>query len=251
MVTNLKVRLDSYPNDWPNGAQTWTNIGSGPAQYLAPYDNAQDQGRAGCFLTVTPSAPNPEEPTANIQSTATVRLRFNEPMDPERVTAFDAITITREPVPAGSYDYIVGDLAQSIDLQEFEFLPDLPFAHNNGNNETYYLDLVPYDPDPDRIAGPVALAGNEITLDFPQVELSLNSITYESDNGGRVSFFTSPDEEPPFKDPNTGQLFGEWAGQHLYRLDRGVIVPRPVVRFQGIVDTVHRTQTKDKLQPSR
>jgi len=236
VVSNLKVRLVAFPSDWPNGAQTWTTIGAGPAQFLAPYDPDLDQARSGCFLTITPSGPDPEAPTTNIQSTATVRIRFNEPMDPDRVNAFDAITLTRQPTPAGSYDYIVGDLAHSIDLHEFEFLPDLPLAHVNGTNENYYVDLVPYDPDPNRIAGPVDLAGNEISLAFPQVELTLNSITYESENGGRVSFFTTPDEEPPFKDDDTGQLFGEWAGQHLFRLDRGVIVPRPVIHFQGIVD---------------
>ncbi len=235
VVSNLRVRLIAYPSDWLNGPSTWLTTGTGPTQYLAPYDHAEDQGRAGCFLSITPQAPNPEEPTKNIESTATIRLRFSEPMDPERVNAFDAVTITREPTPAGSWDYIVGDLAHSIDLQEFQFLPDLPLAHQNGNNETYYLDLVPFDPDPDRIAGPVDLAGNEITLDFPAVELVLNSVTFESKNGGRVSFFTSPDEEAPFGDEQTGVL-AEWAGQHLFDLQRGVIRPRPVVHFQGVVD---------------
>jgi hypothetical protein len=53
-------------------------------------------------------------------------------------------------------------------------------------------------------------------------------------NGGRVSRFSSSDEEPPFGD-ETGSA-PEWSGQHIYDLARGLIRPRPVIRYQEVCD---------------
>ena len=234
-VRDIHVRLISFPSDWVNGAATWVNVGEGPAQFLSPYIHAEDQGRAACFLTITPQANDVNSPTTNIESTATVRVRFNEPMDPDRVNAFDAVTLTRVPNPQQTYDYVVGELAHSIDLHEYHFLQSLPLDHDLGENESYYLNLVAGHPDPDIIRGPVDLAGNELFETFPQVELILKDTTLASDNGGRVSFFTTADEEYPIGNSTTKTL-PEWAGQHLFDLQRGVIRPRPVVHFQGVVD---------------
>lgn len=236
VVTDLKVRLVTFPATWANGPTTWELIGPGPAQYLAPFDPVADDSRPECFVQVSPVAPNPEQPTTGISSTATISVRFNEPMDPSRVTAFDAITMTRTANPTATYEYIVGDLGHSQDLHDYHFQSDLPLSHVNGQTESYFVNLVPPDPDPNRVAGPVDLAGNELTEVFPQIQLVLNSVTTESTNGGRASLFTTADEEEPIGDPQTGATLAEWGGQHLFELSRGVIRPRPVVHFQGIVD---------------
>jgi hypothetical protein len=234
IVSDLAVRLISFPDDWPNGSQTWVNTGLGPAQFLAPFDLVLDGAKAACFITVSPQPEGyPEQPTTGVLNSANFTLRFNEPMDPEGMNAFDAITITRNAIPQGNFDYIVGTLASSIDLHEFRFLPDLPLDHDANGAEDYFLNLVA------GASGTADLAGNGLYDTFPQVQLTIDPSAPPSNNGGRVSFFSSPDEEYPVgSEIGDGELgtLAEWAGQHQFDLQRGIIRPRPVTRFQATVD---------------
>jgi len=233
VVTNLKVRLLSWPESWNQGSgpATWETVGSGPAQFLSPFDPLTDAGRAPCFVRVTPQASGyPENPTMGIASSVAFTLRFSEPMDPDAMNAFDSITLTRSATATETYEYVVGTLGQSTDLHEFRWTSDLPLDHDLGDTESYFLNLVSGD------LGPADLAGNHLASPLPQVEAVLDAAALPADNGGRVSLFAKVSEETPPDGFANAPDGSEWAGQHTYDLQREVIRARPVIHFQGVVD---------------
>ena len=64
----------------------------------------------------------------------------------------------------------------------------------------------------------------------------------DTKNGG-VSRFTSADEDGVIADPNNDDpfVFAEWGGDIVFQQQLGVIRPRPVSRFQGVVREPSRT----------
>lgn len=238
-VKDLLVRLLLHPFTGPG---EWQNAGAGYAGFLSAYDTVEDAGREACFVRVFPEATGfPGNPVEGVATDSTYALRFSEPMDPSSLTAFDSISVTRAPIPEegalSTSDYVIGSLEQSIDLQEFTYLSDLPLAHQQGTAESYWLSLT------DGEGGPVDLAGNPLSTAFPAVVLTVDPGQVTQHNNGRVTRFTGLDEEPPFGDELTGPL-PEWGGQILYDLQRELIQPRPVVRFNSVVD---RSQPVPKL----
>jgi hypothetical protein len=234
-VTDLRVRLLLFPDAW-TGPEEWASSAVGPTSFRSAYDPVADAGKAGCFITVFPQASGyPENPNQNIFTSSSVRMNFSEPMDPDSLTAFDSMTLTRNPVPPPTEDplptsdYVIGSVAQSLDLRGFTFVPDLPLAHLSGISESYFLRLASQE------EGPTDLAGNPIDVDMPSIELTVRSGDSSQLNGGRVSRFTSADEEPPLGTPVSGPR-PEWAGQILYRPDLGEIHPRPVERYLALAD---------------
>jgi hypothetical protein len=232
-VKDLMVRLLLHPY---GSAGEWENAGAGSAQFLAAYDREEDLGRESCFVRVFPDALGfPENPVTGMQTDSTYALRFSEPMDPSSLTAFDSVMLTRAPIPdpedgaLSTSDYVIGSLEQSVDLQEFTFLSDLPLAHQEGTAEPYWLTLTAGD------QGPIDLAGNGLFEAFPSIEMSVDPGELTQHNNGRVTRFTGVDEEPPFGDNITGPM-PEWGGQHLYDLQRELIKPRPVIRFNSVAD---------------
>ncbi|MCP4227653.1 MAG: hypothetical protein GY773_30270, partial [Actinomycetia bacterium] len=117
----------------------------------------------------------------------------------------------------------------SVDLQRFEFITDLPLAHQQGTPEPYWLTLS------SGTFAPTDLAGNQLEQDFPSVEMTVDPNEFTEHNSGRVIRFTGVDEEPPFGDEITGPL-PEWGGQLLYDLSRQLIKPRPVIHFNVVAD---------------
>jgi hypothetical protein len=243
VVTDLRVRLLLYPSDWDqpgqNGPVEWLSSALGQAAFLSAFDPVDDAGKQGCFVQIFPTPTGfPLNPNQGLLTSSTIGVRFSEPMDPGSLTAFDSMTLTRNPVspdndpPLPSSDYVVGRVQQTLDLQEFTFVPDLPLAHQQFTTEDYFLALVAGD------KGPTDLAGNPLAFQLPQIELRLDPQSATQNNGGRVSRFRALDEEPPVGDEDTGPL-PEWFGQHLYDLPRELIRPRPVTRFLAIAD---RTQ---------
>ncbi|MCP3916943.1 MAG: Ig-like domain-containing protein [bacterium] len=232
VVTDMQVRLLLWPRDW-TGAEQWVQVAaSEQANFLSAFDPVSDSGKEACFVAVFPTPTGfPNSPTQGLTTNATMGVRFSEPMDPSSLTAFDSMTLTREPLnpgndpPLSTSAYVVGKVTQTLDLQSFTFVPDLPLAHAVGQGESYFLSLVTGN------LGPTDLAGNELAFELPQVLATMSTVAATQNNGGRVSRFNGQDEEPP-EGP-------EWSGQHLYDLDRQLIRPRPVQRFQAIAD---RTQ---------
>lgn len=254
-VFDVTVRLLAYPDAWDDpgrdGPLEWLNSAVGSAQFLSSFDPTTDTGKEACFVEIFPPPSEISEGIADgITTGATIALRFSEPMDPVSLTAFDSMTLTREPVPdpddededplSGS-EYVVGRVTQSLDLQDFTYVPDLPLAHKFGDgSNSYYLTL-----DSDRFP-PTDLAGNSLVFEFPVVECRVNPVQGTQRNGGRVSRFVNADEEAPVGTDETGPL-PEWSGQHLYNVTRQLIRPRPLNRFDAVAD---RTKPVPSLMAS-
>ena len=231
-LVELKVRLlVGDPLLWPESAL-------GAAEFLTAYDPERSDSRPECFVQMLPTPRGfPMEPTVGLDTETHFILRFSEAMDPASVTAFDSLTLTRDPVAQVSSDFVVGRVTQDPQLQSFTFVPDLPLAHQTGEAEAYYLNLSEGD------RGPTDLAGNGLKISLPQVAMSIDPDATTRINGGRVTRFTSPDEDPPIGDDISGS-FPEWTGQHLYDFTRELIRPRPVLRFEANAD---RTQPVPSL----
>ena len=233
-VTDLLVRLLLWPSAWDEsgleGPLEWIKTAVGDGDFLAPYDPTEDAAQSVCFVRVLPT-PNgfPDDPASGLFTASTISFRFSEPMDPSSVTAFDSMTVTRKDVPESTSDYVVGTMIQSLDLQDFTFVPDLPFAHEQGQEESYFVTILSGQ------LGPSDLAGNELSNNLPKIEMSIDANEATQANGGRVSRFTSTDEDPPFGDSGFGSI-PEWSGQHLYDLAREVIRPRPAVHYNSVCD---------------
>lgn len=243
VVKDLKVRLVLYPVDWDlpgkAGPGEWVTSAVGDAEFRAAFDPVDDAGRQGCFLRVEPRPEGyPDHPVAGLSPSSLLALQFSEPMDPASLTAFDSLTLTRQPAnpgndpPLPTSAYVVGSVGQSLDLRDFSFVPDLPLAHAIGDAESYYLRLAP------GVDGPTDLAGNPLAFQLPEVECTLDPGASTQKNGGRVSRFRGQDEEPPIGDEESGPL-PEWSGQHLYDTARELIRPRPATRFLALADTSH------------
>ncbi|MDA0948141.1 MAG: hypothetical protein O2799_06455, partial [Planctomycetota bacterium] len=243
VVENLQVRLLLYPEAWdePGGAgpNTWLQSAIGPVSFRSPYTPGTDFGKEPCFVQVFPQPTGfPESPGTGLFPASTLGLQFSEPMDPASLTAFDSLTLTRQPAPGlndpplPSSAFVVGSVGQSLDLRAFTFVPDLPMAHVAGVEESYFLTPASGD------GGPTDLAGNPLQQGLPSMELKIGATNGTVRNGGRVSRFNSPDEEPPVGDSTEG-LKPEWAGQHLFDLAKRAIRPRPTTRFRAMAD---RTQ---------
>lgn len=238
----VRVRLIQFPVAWDDpdrrGTLEWADAGPNQTGELrAAFDPAGDAGREACFVTVVPvaSGPTTNGPTSQIRTDSSMLLRFNEPISPSSVNAFDSVRLTRQPVPAAGEPplatsaYVVGRVLQSVGGQSVTFQPDLDLAHEFGLAEDYFLTLA------GGVGGPTDLAGNPLVATLPSVVLTISADEATQRTGGRVSRFTAQDEEPPIGGAGNDPL-PEWGGQHLYDLQRELIRPRPVSRFQVVAD---------------
>jgi len=232
IANNVAVRLVVIPAAWGGDPGQFVSNGAAPAQYLVPFDANEDSVRRACFVEFTPAgAGGPDAPGTLLLPNTTYTLRFNEPIDPASLAAFDTFAITRRIDPQEPIDYVPGGVQRSVDLQEFTFTPELPLAHVQGASETYFVLI-----DTSTFA-PSDLPGNAIQSSIPPVEMTLSPLSPPQSTGGRVIRFTGPDEESP----SIGEVIGgvpieeirpEWNGQHVYDVGRQLIRPRPVTRMQ-------------------
>lgn len=223
VVNNVQVQLLSYPSAW-SGPGDWELFGALPATYQTAFDPLADAQRPQCYTQILPQAAGfPEDPGFGISTGARMTLRFSEPMDPLSLTAFDSLTLTRQLIPSignlPTSDYVVGSVGQSADLRRVTFVPGQPLAHEQGVTESYFLTLANEEDD----FPPRDLAGN-IVETVPAIDLRVAPEQASQLTGGRVSRFTSIDEEPPFGNKP------EWGGQFLVDSGRQLIRPRPVIR---------------------
>ncbi len=237
LLKNVEVRLIVYPVGWDSGAgpAEWINTSVGAAKFHAPFDAQVDSGTEACYTRILPQPSGyPDQPGAGLHTASSMELRFSEAMDPLSITAFDSMTLTRSPAPTtgapplATDQYVVGSVAQSADLTRFTYMPDLPLAHAVGMAEDYFLNLA------SDTWSPTDLSGNPLGLGLPEVVLSLDPTVGPQNNGGRVSRFSTLDEEAPFGDET--KALPEWSGQHLYDFGQELIRPRPVVRSLGPAD---------------
>jgi len=235
VVTNLRVRLLAWPAAWDapglSGPLEWQKTGEGPARFLTRYDPALHDGQESCFVQVAPQATGfPDDPLTGVFPTATATVRFSEPIDAGDAGAFDALCLCRKKVPKAAHQYVVGVLQPAADLLELSFVPDLPLSHEPGQAESYWLRMG---------SGPLGatdLAGNAVASPLPAVRLTVEPSAPGLATSGRVSRFSSADEEAPFADPDDVVPLSEWTGQHTYDLERQTIRPRSVTRFEALAD---------------
>lgn len=227
LVTDLRVRLLLYPPDF-SGPEDWSTSAMGSASYLSVFDSVADAVLPECFVEFAPAGADPNQPTKDLGVGATVGLRFSEPMDPDSVTAFDSMTMTRVAAAQSSGEFVIGTISRTPDLRSFSFIPGLNLAHTSGTAERYFFNLRSGD------LAPRDLAGNRIQAQLPQVAFDLNPAAFTVRNGGRVTRFSHPDEDSPFG--GDAGILPEWNGQHFYDLQSELIRPRAVSRFQGVAD---------------
>ncbi|MEM8713217.1 MAG: Ig-like domain-containing protein, partial [Planctomycetota bacterium] len=224
-VFDLPVELITFPLEWDSPAD-FERFGAVESS-LETVFSAGDA--VDCFVQILPRATGfPSNPTDGVDPSAVFQLRFSEPMDPESLTAFDSVTVTRKAFdpfdPLETSDYVVGELSQDSLLREVTFEPVLDLAHIQNTSETYYIAVA----DSGDAFPPQDLAGNPIG-DLPEIPMSMDMEAETRLNGGRVSRFASNDEEVPFG-------FPEWAGQIQVDPDLQLIRPRPVIRQRVVLD---------------
>jgi hypothetical protein len=228
LISNLLVQVVAPANG---------TLSLGSAQLQTAFDADADQPQ--CFLRFSPNPALP--PSSGVSKAAQVFVRFSEPMDPSNLGAFDTMTLTRRPANSPSltnFDYVVGSVQSSADLREFAFVPLLPLDRTQGvPTGTYHFNLVGGS------GGPTDLAGNPISLDALTIAFSLDATEAASVNAGMVLRFDTPNEII-FNQQDADEGWGEIrAGQLLFDINQGRILPRPVNRFSAAAD-------RDKPVPS-
>ena len=209
----------------------------GTAQFQTAFDPDADQ--AVCFLRFSPNAASP--PNQGVSKASQIFVRFNEPMDPSNLGAFDTMTLTRKSANSPSltnFDFVVGSVQSSSDLREFAFVPQLPLDRTQGEpTGTYYFNLTGGQ------EGPTDLAGNPVDLQTLAIPFVLDSTEPASVNAGVVLRFSTPNEII-FNQQDADEGWGEVRqGQLLFDFNGGRILPRPVNRFSAAAD-------RDKPVPS-
>ncbi len=193
----------------------------GPARLLTPFDPVQDY--APCFVRFSPNAGDP--PNFDVSKVSQLILRFSEAMDPATLTPFDNYSVTRVDTDPTAHDYVIGRVVPSADLREFTFdHNEVPFAHQSGAAESYFMNLAA------GTSGPTDLAGNPLQAGLPQVLFRLDPTEGTEINGGIAMRFDSQDElfADGFAELRNNQMLYD------FQLER--ILPRPVTRFDVAAD---------------
>jgi len=202
---------------------------AGPAQIHTVWDPVANYGKQGCFVKFSSVSPGAAIPGSGVSTDAAVALRFSEPMDPSRITAYENLPVLRaDPTiaPSTARDFVIGSIVPAPDLKQFSFQPSLEFNHAAGSRESYWVNLA------GGATGPVDLAGNPIQDVLPPVLFTLDPADASVNTGGFVFRFGSADELN-----NDGKP--EWRGQTTLDLAHGKIGPRPVTRLRASCDRTH------------
>ena len=187
---------------------------------------------ADCFVEFDPPAGTGTN--VAVDPTASVILRFSEPMDPDRMSPFDAFVLSEADAPLEDMqtdDWIIGEAFPSPDLKRFRFVPRVPFERSAIVPETYFLHLFEDE-------GVVDLAGNPLADAFPTVPFFMDVNAPQVNADQRAMRFGKSFEEPlggPVVDDD-GTGGSDIRGQFVFDPIRGVIAPRPVDRFSQTID---------------
>lgn len=200
-------------------------LSAGLGQLTTLFDPVANANTSQCFVRFPSLVPNGDG-TIGVGTDSSVILRFSEPMDPARLTAFDNFTVTRVNSSPTGKDFVVGGVVASGDLKEFRFSPTLPFQHAIGSAEDYFVNLA------SGANGPIDLAGNPLDVALPQIPFLLARPQPDQRNASLVLRFSSTDELPD----NGGANRAEWRGQFLYDIAQGAIRPRSVSHFTAVAD---------------
>ena len=187
---------------------------------------------ADCFVEFDPPAGNGTN--LDVDPTASIILRFSEPMDPDWMSPFDAFVVSRQNLPLanmGTRVWVIGESFPTPDLKRYRFNPRVPMKHNTGASEDFFVQLFEEE-------GVVDLAGNGLANPFPAVPFFLDPAapTYDTDHVAMRlgSFFDQPLGGKVIDDNGDG--FADFRGQFVYDAVRGKMSPRPVDRFSQTID---------------
>jgi hypothetical protein len=187
------------------------------ARYTTPWTPGIGQ-RAECALRFSP--PAGVLPVAQVSPNASIRVRFDEAIDPASMRPFDSFRVRRAAALSPLDEFVVGSITPDASLTSFTFQPQLPLSHSQGVAELYSVDL-----DGAQIRD---LAGNALADDPPLADFTLAPAEPTQLNAGIVLRFASTDED--------GDGRSDLRGQVLYDLLQGHLLPRPVTRFSAPVD---------------
>jgi hypothetical protein len=198
------------------------------ARYTTPWTPGIGQ-RAECALRFSP--PAGALPVAQVSPDASIRVRFDEAIDPASVRPFDSFRVRRSTALSPLDEFVVGSITPDASSTSFTFQPLLALSHSQGVAELYSVDL-----DGAQIRD---LAGNALADDPPLADFTLAPTQPTQLNAGIVLRFASTDED--------GDGRSDVRGQVLYDLVQGVLRPRPVTRFSAPVDAT--SPTVGAMQP--
>ncbi len=206
-------------------------FGRTAARYTTPWTPVLGQ-RAECALRFSP--PAGALPVGQVSPNASIRVRFDEAIDPASVRPFDSFRVRRGAALSPLDEFVVGSVAPDASLTRFTFQPQLPLSHSQGVAELYSVDL-----DGALIRD---LAGNALADDPPLADFTLAPAAATQLSAGIVLRFASTDED--------GDGRSDLRGQVLYDLLQGHLLPRAVTRFSAPVDATSPTVGAMQTLPS-
>ncbi|MBI5362244.1 MAG: Ig-like domain-containing protein [Planctomycetes bacterium] len=210
-------------------------LSAGQGALSTVWDPVVNLNKQACFVRF-PSITTP--PATGVATDSAVIVRFNEPMDPASINAFETFTVTNfDPSGAAPANpergYVVGHVTPTSDASEYRLEPTLPMRHTSAASEAYWANV------PASAAGPFDLAGNPLTNALPPVLFTLDPTDATVSSGSLVLRFPSADEIPPL---TTGAPVGpELRGQFQVNFTTGQLEPREVVRSSLPVDRTRTT----------
>lgn len=210
-------------------------LSAGQGALSTVWDPVINLNKHPCFVRF-PSITTP--PATGVATDSAVIVRFNEPMDPISINAFESFTVTNfdpngAPPANPERGFVVGHVTPTSDASEYRLEPTLPMRHASGGSEAYFATV------PASAVGPFDLAGNPLASALPPVLFTLDPTDATVNSGNLVLRFPSADEIPPLA---TGAPVGpELRGQFQVNFTSGQLEPREVIRSSLPVDRTRAT----------
>ncbi len=207
----------------------------GVADYLTPWDTSFADPPA-CYVSFNPSPGL--APSADVSPGVSIRVSFDEPMNPETIDCFDGFKITSASVTAPLSKSIVGVVTPTLPLTSYSFAPSVPLSHASGQSETYNIEVKSeLIISTLTVVGATDLAGNPLSQfgQLPQVSFTLDSAAPALQTSNVSLAFTSADED------GSGGSEVSTSGQFVYDQSRGVLASRSLTRFDAWMDTSNAT----------
>lgn len=149
-----------------------------------------------CWMSFTPDPRQP--PGGEVSSTASISVRFSEPMDPDTFAVLDTFRLIRGNAVGGGpppgTDLVIASLSLTPGLQEFRLTPRLPL--NNQDVNEYTLEVL------GGVLGLRDLSGAPLSGTFGRASFDLDPDEPPIRTGAITLRFGDDDEIPPLDLPD-------------------------------------------------